>query len=128
MSNELAYHTASPEHRPFVVGTWMKAMRRAPEFVYMSDDTYYNWARKHVSFYVEQNPTLVALDPEDLDIVIGFLNYTDTTCNFTYIRKDFRGNGIYKRLKELSGITRYSHRSDRWSHQRGRLEYAPWFL
>lgn len=128
LADALTYHMAYPEHQPFIIGSWMRAMRRSPDTLAMDDDAYYTWARGHVSQYVAAYPTVVALDPEDTDTVIGYLNYNGLTGNFAYVRKDFRKQKIYEKLKELTGIKHYSHRSEFWKHARGGLSWTPFWL
>ncbi len=127
MASDFVYVHAGPEHRPFLIKTAMKAMRLAPEFEDLTDDAYYEWAKPHVAELVLNNPSLVALEPDDLDTIISFLTYSDNTQIFAYTRKGFRGFGIYGRLKEISGVEGYSHRSRTWKHSRGGLVYRPWF-
>jgi hypothetical protein len=117
-----------PEHRHFIVKSFTKGARFAPEFANMDDDTYYQWMTPHVISIVDSTSTLCAVDAEDNNVIIGFLTHSNETGHFAYVRKDWRGEQIFKTLRSVAGISAYSHRSGSWHHQRGSLRWSPFFL
>jgi len=118
---------ALPSHRHFIVKSFVKGARFAPEFANMTDDAYYAWATPHVIAVVGVAKTLCAVDAQDHDVIIGFLTFSGTTGHFAYVRKDWRNEQIFKTLRQLAGIEGYSHRSAFWRHARGGLEWRPFF-
>lgn len=115
---------ANKAHLPFVVGAWIKSMRL--EYKDVDEDLYYEWAKRHCAELVETSDVLVAVDPEDPDNIIGFIVYKNGCLAWAYVRKDWRANNVFRTLKEVAGIDRYSHRSHSWNHRRSGLPFIPW--
>lgn len=118
---------AGPEHVQFLAHSWMRSWRTAPEFRVLSDDIYYEFAKRHIASVLQACDGWVVVDEFHPDVVVGYLLYSDNVLEWTYIRRDFRGLGLYKRMKEkVSKLEKYSHRSQQWRGDG--LEYRPWWL
>jgi hypothetical protein len=118
---------ALPSHVHFVVKSFVKVARFAPEFQYMTDDDYYAWMTPHVIEVVQRSDCLVAVDENDHDVIVGFIVYSGDTAAFAYLRKAWRNEQVFKTLRTKTGVRRYSYRSGNWNHARGGLEWAPFF-
>lgn len=127
---DILFAPADHRHVAFVLETWMKSMRFSHEFVDMTDDDYYTWAREHIAGYLGESECLAALDPLDSDGIIGYVVYDGPVLHWAYIRKDLRNQGVFKELKlqaNPSGFVSYSHAGAHWDAKRSGLVARPWF-
>lgn len=127
VADGLQYQTAEPNHIPFIAGTFVKSYRKAAECAGWADDDYYPWAKLHVAKLIANSLCLVAVDPVDTDNIAGYILYYPPFMHWAYVRKDWRNNNVFSRLREYSQVHGYSHRSHQWHHERGGLVYRPWW-
>ena len=106
---EVAVRGYNQADESFVMKSWLQSYRHdSPYTRYISDDVFFDWNRKIAMHIVARQETeiLIATPVDDHDLIIGFCvsDPAKHCLHFAYTRKDFRLQGIARRLFTESGL------------------------
>lgn len=91
------------EHeQAFVISSWLKSYRSSPFVRLVDNDVYYREQAKLVLSALEGSVTLMAVDPQDDDVIWGFIVFGVNRVEYIYVKHLMRLNGIAKLLWEAA--------------------------
>lgn len=98
----------------FVVDSWLRSYRTAPESSGTSNDLYFNGMRARVGRIAERAKVLVACLPTDAARLLGFICYEASSdasfeqlvAHYIYVKRDVRRRGIAEALGAAAGFDR----------------------
>lgn len=137
---ELNYIPAEPSHIPYVAHSWMTSFKNAACVRGVEDDLYFPWMKQHVAGILKRANCMVAVDPQDSDLVIGYIVYEGNTLHYGYVRHGYRKEGIFKTLLDTAAtryrdagnagfsFSCYTFQSSAWDHGRSGLRFTPFFI
>jgi len=80
--------------RPFVLSSWLKSYRNAPAVRLVDNQTYYAGQAAIVLKTLERAQTLVAADPQDDQVLWGFIVFEDNLLHYAYVKHLMRRNSV----------------------------------
>jgi GNAT superfamily N-acetyltransferase len=97
----------------FVIDSWLRSYRTAPECAGMANDMYFAGMRARVGRIAERGSVLVACLPEDAATILGWICYEPAkpgssvvTVHYCYVKQDVRRRGVASALGEAAGVAR----------------------
>ena len=103
-----------PSDFAFVLDAWRKSLEAAPGFRGADHEHFRHEVEAAVTRLVRRGYCRIAYNPADDDHLIGFAAYGDypskawKELHFVYVKRDFRGKGIARRLLEGLDIGSYT--------------------
>ena len=82
----------------FILSSWLKSYRQSPLVRLVDNDIYYREQAKLVMSALEGSVCLLAVDPEDNDVIWGFIVFRVNRVEYIYVKHLMRLNGIAKQL------------------------------
>lgn len=98
------------EARNYVLASWLRSLRHGNDYFKIIDsDSYYKAYENYIKRLLMTDSCLVrfAALSDQLDVLLGFSVSRGTTLDYVFVKKDFRGIGIGKRLtpKDITHVT-----------------------
>jgi hypothetical protein len=94
---KIAYRDPTIQDYNFILSSWLKSARHA--FPDLSDQVYYEDYKSKVRNTLASKDTMLAVDPEDTSLILGYLVYSPNhTVHYVYIKHALRNFGIAKKL------------------------------
>jgi hypothetical protein len=89
--------------RPFVLSSWLKSYRNAPAVRLADNATYYAGQAASILKTLDRAETLVAADPEDDNVIWGFIVSEGELIHYVYVKHLMRRNGLAHSLWCVAG-------------------------
>ena len=109
----IAFRVAVESDHSFIYNSWLRSFRNSPYARCIPNEEYYEKQGKLITHLLSTGVTLLAVDPEDTNIIWGYVNYTLPTINYVYTKFVFRKLGVAKNLVgaavDLTGRVEVSH-------------------
>lgn len=113
----------------FIYATWLKSFRRANLVRNVSDTIYFKFHHKLIELALSSGKTTVACLQESPDVVMGYINHSEDSINYVYVKNNFRRFGIGKLLLgSTNGQKYYTHLTDQSKYITKGLDYNPYLL
>jgi len=97
----LAFPFIPKSYEGFIRGKWKTSLKRGnPYFRLQEPESYYKAYEAYINSIFERHGTLlrIAVLADNLDIALGWSVSTYDVLHYAYIGKDYRGNGIARKL------------------------------
>ncbi len=104
-------HIVPSNYIAFVLNKWLKSFRFGNDYIKLTDsDSYYHAYQKYIARILETPGTYVRLAvlSDDNDVALGFSVTTGPVLHYVYVGKDYRMQGIGKRLVPIE-IIEFTH-------------------
>ncbi len=95
----------------FILSKWMRSYRYNNDYIKLIDsDSYYSTYRAYLGaiLFNSKNTIRLAVLPDDLDVALGFSVCHGNVLHYVYVHKDYRRNGIGKRLVPIE-VSSFTH-------------------
>lgn len=127
---QILFRTPTINDYNFLISAWCKSARHA--FPDVDDKVYYQDYKSKVREMLANKDTLLAVDPEDPSIILGFMTYEANTIHYLYVKHALRGFGIAKQLAAIASshipttiTTLTSHAKKYMAKHPGHISYNP---
>jgi hypothetical protein len=97
---QILFRTPTVRDYNFLISSWTKSARHA--FPDVDDKVYYQDYKSKVRDLLANKDTLLAVDPEDSSIILGFMTYEPNIIHYVYVKHALRGFGIAKQLSTIA--------------------------
>lgn len=101
MQLTLRQHKKAEE--PFIISSWLKSYRNSPYVRFVDNDTYYKKQAAIILERLRDSNCVVATDPEDDNVVWGFIVHDEQLLHYVYVKHLLRLNGIARTLWMYAG-------------------------
>jgi len=108
----------------FIYANWLCHFFEQSYFaIRITDKIYFEGHRGVIDKLLQKSQTLMAVDEQDEDVIVGFMVYelsTEPVIHYIFIKEDFRKIGIGKKLlaKVTDGTFSFTH----WSYDVDKIE------
>lgn len=94
---------STDDERAFIVKYWLDSYKATSRIARMiAPKVFYKWHKKLVLSSLDKWNTILVVDESDPDLMIGFMNYTETKdafyVNFVLVKESFRGFGLGRKM------------------------------
>jgi len=94
-------------HINFIFNSWLKSYKDSATVKFVSPNIYYDGQHKVIEKLLKTAKTLVAVDAQDPQHILGYLNYEVVdnvfVLHFGYVKQKFRNTGVLKALVAEAG-------------------------
>lgn len=112
MSNaKIKIRPCTETDKDFVMSTWLRGQYWGSDyFLVMEQDQYFKEYAKYITKLICKKGTQIdcAVLEDAEDVVIGYIVYNDQTLYWSYVKRDFRKNGVLNLLLKNMDFTEYS--------------------
>lgn len=108
---KIVIRPVKPEDKDLVFSTWLKGQYWGSDYFHaMEQDQYFKEAGKDITSKICKPGTMIdcAVLEDAPDLVIGYIAYNDQTLYWSYVKKDYRGQGILNLLLKNMDFTEFS--------------------
>lgn len=105
---------AKPTDTAFIMDAWKRSFEGAPAVRHADREHYRTEMERTIGRVCAGSTVLVACDSSDEDTLVGFASYSarpshhGVALHYIYVKRDFRGMGIAKRLLRDVPVTAYT--------------------
>jgi hypothetical protein len=90
----------------FVIDSWMRSLYDLLPFKrYRNKKTFWDRTLKVVTDIISHSEIIVAVDPEDHDLIVGYVVFEPDYLHYIYIKGLFRHQGLFDKLIQEAGLT-----------------------
>jgi hypothetical protein len=117
----------------FIFDSWIHSYYgQSPMTVLVPRKEYQDQHSKLISKLIPKCKIKVAADPEDLDLIVGYIVYETAKIHYVYVKEQFRKFGICHKLLESAHAqkgTRVTHMTIRYKTiaEKQGFVYSPYF-
>lgn len=98
IKNLVRIRLAEIDDHAFIIDNWTKATRFSPMFRMISNAIYSDAYRQLIADTIEDSVLKVACSSDDQSILYGFSCYRKDIFHYVFVKRHFRGFGIFKML------------------------------
>ena len=94
----IAFRVAVESDHPFIYNSWLRSFRNSSFSRAIPNEQYYSKQGALITYLLASGVTLLAVDPEDTNIIWGYVNTSGHKINYIYCKYLFRKMGIARQL------------------------------
>lgn len=126
---------ATKEDLPFIYSTWLRSFRYSSDFAKdIESDIYYELHHQLIERIIARGANVfICADDSDINVIHGYLIGEGPVIHFAYVKKPFRGLGIFTDLlkmypEPIKFITHLTKDAKKFLKDNQNIKYNPYYV